>query len=43
LSQENHISNITSFEEDKGRWYIIKNQEIYRDKKVVIAGGDSLD
>jgi thioredoxin reductase (NADPH) len=32
------ISNITSFE-DKGVEYIIKDPEIYRDKKVVIAGG----
>lgn len=32
------ISNIASFE-DKGVEYIIKDPEIYRDKKVVIAGG----
>ena len=32
------ISNISSFE-DKGVEYIIKDPEIYRDKKVVIAGG----
>ena len=32
------ISNIRSFE-DKGVEYIIKDPEIYRDKKVVIAGG----
>ncbi|WP_040280407.1 NAD(P)/FAD-dependent oxidoreductase [Psychroserpens damuponensis] len=32
------IDNIASFE-DKGVEYIIKDPEIYRDKKVVIAGG----
>lgn len=32
------IHNIADFE-DKGVEYIIKNPEIYRDKKVVIAGG----
>ena len=32
------ISNITDFE-DKGVAYIIKDPEVYRDKKVVIAGG----
>lgn len=32
------ISNITDFE-DKGVEYIIKEPEIYRDKKIVIAGG----
>ncbi|WP_400076337.1 NAD(P)/FAD-dependent oxidoreductase [Winogradskyella sp. R77965] len=32
------IHNITDFE-DKGVEYIIKDPEIYRDKKVVIAGG----
>ncbi len=32
------IHNITDFE-DKGVEYIIKNPEIYKDKKVVIAGG----
>jgi len=32
------IHNITDFE-DKGVAYIIKNPEIYRNKKVVIAGG----
>ncbi len=32
------IGNITDFE-DKGVEYIIKDPEIYRDKKVVIAGG----
>lgn len=32
------ISNITYFE-DKGIEYIIKDPELYRDKKVVIAGG----
>ena len=32
------ISNITDFE-DKGVEYIIKEPELYRDKKIVIAGG----
>ena len=32
------INNITEYE-DKGVEYIIKNPELYRDKKVVIAGG----
>ncbi len=32
------ISNISSFE-DKGVAYMIKDPEVYRDKKVVIAGG----
>lgn len=32
------ISNITNFE-DKGIEYIIRDPELYRDKKVVIAGG----
>lgn len=32
------IENITDFE-DKGVAYIIKDPEVYRDKKVVIAGG----
>jgi len=32
------ISNITDFE-DKGVAYMIKDPEVYRDKKVVIAGG----
>ncbi|WP_430909003.1 NAD(P)/FAD-dependent oxidoreductase [Maribacter sp. 2-571] len=32
------IANITDFE-DKGVAYIIKDPEVYRDKKVVIAGG----
>ena len=32
------LENI-SFYEDKGVEYIIKDPEIYRDKKVVIAGG----
>ena len=32
------ISNIVDFE-DKGVEYIIKEPELYRDKKVVIAGG----
>ncbi|MEL7271570.1 MAG: NAD(P)/FAD-dependent oxidoreductase [Bacteroidota bacterium] len=32
------ISNLTDFE-DKGVAYIIKDPEVYRDKKVVIAGG----
>ena len=34
------IHNIEDFE-DKGVAYFIKDPEIYRDKKVVIAGGDS--
>ena len=33
------ISNITDFEDGKGVAYIIKDPEVYRDKKVVIAGG----
>ena len=32
------IPNISSFE-DKGVAYIIKDPEVYRDKRVVIAGG----
>lgn len=33
------IDNITDFEDGKGVAYIIKDPEVYRDKKVVIAGG----
>ena len=33
------ISNITDFEDGKGVAYIIKDPEVYRDKKVLIAGG----
>ena len=33
------LSNITDFEDGKGVAYIIKDPEVYRDKKVLIAGG----
>ncbi len=33
------ISNITDFEDGKGVAYIIKDPEVYRNKKVLIAGG----
>ena len=33
------ISNIADFEDGKGVAYIIKDPEVYRDKKVLIAGG----